>query len=168
MRKKRKKRTSAVIDRQHTDIHTHAHTPHSYTHANIAASAVIDRQQHQHTNNWDEVNDRRRRLLGNTSHVIVAISVQTQLVDASSQSAASKMPEADPSLLVKEEKQPDPQLLPVNEEKQADAQLLPVKEEKQGEEQEVKQEKQLIHSCFRLKRRSKLIRSCFRLKRRSK
>ena len=27
-----KNRTSAVIDRQHTDIHTHAHTPHTYTH----------------------------------------------------------------------------------------------------------------------------------------
>ena len=43
---------------------------------------------------WDVVNDRRRRLLGMISHVIVAISDQTQLVDVYSQSADSKMMES--------------------------------------------------------------------------
>ena len=63
---------------------------------------------------WDVVNDRRGRVLGNISHVIVAISDQTQLVYAYNQSADSKMASADPPLL----QQPDPQLLKVKEEKQ--------------------------------------------------
>lgn len=77
--------------------------------------------------------------------MIVAISVQTQLVDASSQSADSKMASADPLLPVKEEKQADPRLFSVKEwkewkwnveeETQADPQLLSVNKEKQADPQ---------------------------------